>query len=317
MMFCYNFILYLTAGFAKSGTTDFSARIQIHPLVYTGVSKELYWWNQYRFIINSTLSDYSDLLDKAVTNILQHPSSDNENIIKPYYPAIVGELTTITMNDVAYWREDPRNKGLQEPKYLTPHDVHGLNNDVKLIVLMRNPVSRLYSHYNMFRSKFNPSPDDFHTRVINSIQWWEKCLKILPLRGCLYGSPPEMPEVEHTISSWWKTEHNYTGTIRDGLYYFFLKDWLNVFPQKNILLIKSEEYNDNKLSIINNQVFPFLGIPTAEGVVAHQIQQMPNIFGRKYLPMLQTTKDVLNKFYGTYNKMLANLLGDTKWIWKA
>lgn len=43
-------------GVAKSGTTDLNSRIKLHPEVYGGTAKELYWWNQMRFsLLGATL----------------------------------------------------------------------------------------------------------------------------------------------------------------------------------------------------------------------------------------------------------------------
>jgi len=36
-------------GTAKSGTTDFFARLVQHPLIFSGAGKELHWWSRLRF----------------------------------------------------------------------------------------------------------------------------------------------------------------------------------------------------------------------------------------------------------------------------
>ena len=98
---------FILIGVAKSGTSDFTLRISKHPVFFKAANKELYWWNQYRFLINSTLSDYTDLFDQSVRYLILHPSNDRF-YLRPYFSGVTGEMTGITMTDVAYWREDPR-----------------------------------------------------------------------------------------------------------------------------------------------------------------------------------------------------------------
>ena len=104
---------FMLLGVAKSGTSDIQYRLVKSGYVSMSFSKELYWWNQYRFNPNATLSDYSDLLDFGLKQMVQLKTTDKDGDGKrPFYPRILGEMTSITLSDVSYWREDPRNKGL-------------------------------------------------------------------------------------------------------------------------------------------------------------------------------------------------------------
>lgn len=222
-------------------------------------------------------------------------------------------MTSNTLIDSAHWREDPRNKELQEPIYLTPHDIYDLNPNTKFIVLLRNPVTRIYSKYNMLRWK-TKSPENFHIFIRNSVIWWENCTFVLPVRGCLYGSPPEMPSVEPNLSGWWPLSQNYSGTIREGMYYLFLQDWFSIFPRSSFMFVRSEDYTHNQLSVMN-EAFNFLGIPTAGDKVVNKIEKMQKAFVLSYKPMLHITKHLLQNFYMEYNQKLADLLGNDKWLW--
>jgi hypothetical protein len=44
--------------------------------------------------------------------------------------------------DMTGWQHIPQNKGLKEPEYLTPHVIKHVNPNVKLIVILRDPVER-------------------------------------------------------------------------------------------------------------------------------------------------------------------------------
>ena len=306
---------FMLLGFAKCGSTDFQFRAVKNKYMVKGFTKEYYWWETYRFTANASLSDYSDILDSSLKDLL---ALSDATAAQPHYPGVTGEMTTITLNSMPHWRNDPRNAGLNEPRYLTPHDIKPVLPSVKFIVLMRNPVSRLYSHYNMWSPYrgFKVGPQDFHTRVVPSLQWWRNCTAILPERNCLYGSPPEVKPVEWELSSWWQKEYNHSGEFRSGMYALFLKDWLDVFPRQQFLFLRTEDYGADKLGTLNDQVYPFLNIPKVDGKDRERIETMKNVFQQKYEPMFNETREILTAFYQPFNEKLAKLLGDDKWLWK-
>ena len=55
---------------------------------------------------------------------------------------IEGDGTPMDMSDNSGWPSIPQNNRLTEPKYMTPHMIKHLNPDVKLIVILRDPVER-------------------------------------------------------------------------------------------------------------------------------------------------------------------------------
>ena len=40
------------------------------------------------------------------------------------------------------WKLIPQNQGLKEPQFITPHLIRHMNPDVKIIVILRDPVER-------------------------------------------------------------------------------------------------------------------------------------------------------------------------------
>lgn len=311
---------FMLLGMAKSGTTDFSNRIQAHPLVFGGVKKEPFYWSQLRMEINATIGDYSDIFDVSLRKILQNPY-DGEDDTK-LYPQILGEFTSFTFSDDGWWTEHPDNQDSLEPKRLKVHDIHDVLPNVKLLVILRNPVTRLYSSYNMFRlKKGRHNPTDFHQRVVKSIEWWHNCteLKKLPRRRCMYGNIPEMPpNTEKDLGNRWDGETNvanYSTEIRKSMYAIILKDWLSVFPKEQFLVLKTEEYSQKPVDTFNNVVLPFLNMPVMGEPEDTKMDKEEHSNTRRYDPMLPETRDILTKFYVPFNKELAELLGDDKWLW--
>ena len=48
--------------------------------------------------------------------------------------------------------------------------------------------------------------------------------------------------------------------LRVGMYHIFIKDWMDVFPRNQILVIKTEDMEETKLKKIYEQLFHFLEI---------------------------------------------------------
>lgn len=287
-------------------------RLTQHPEVHPAVRKELYWWSQYRHLINATLGDYSDLFTKSTAEltheIMQHGNNQH----------VLGEFTSMTFFDFSHWREDPRNKGYLEPLKTPVHDLMSVLPDVKLIVILRNPTTRFYSNFKMFRK--SGSPQTFHRYVLGSIEWWNNCLSRLPERNCAFGSPPGMPPVYDKIGNrneWWRHDRNYSGEIRHGMYGIMVNEWLNVVPRENMLFIKlEEEYSPDLEHAYRDIIFPFLGLQKLEQSELTILANKHPSYKRKYSPMLEETKVILDEFYKPFNERLAKALGDDKWLWQ-
>ena len=71
-------------------------------------------------------------------------------------------------------------KGLIEPAILTPEKIAHVLPNPKIIMILREPVARLWSDYRFFAKyrKHNVTADDFHNVVTNAINWWKKCVKV-------------------------------------------------------------------------------------------------------------------------------------------
>lgn len=64
-------------------------------------------------------------------------------------------------------------------------------------MLLRNPTDRLFSDYKYYYGG-NQTAQDFHNKVVRSIEWWNRCIKIHPLKACAYGQAPNgLPELSY------------------------------------------------------------------------------------------------------------------------
>jgi len=112
---------------------------------------------------------------------------------------------------------------------------------VKLIVLLRNPTDRAYSHYNhVIRTK------DENLSFEEAIKNEEKML---------VGEIEKIIENEN-YDSWNLKVFSY---LARGMYYDQLKVWMTLFPTKQFLILKTEDYLKDPNKILN-QVFSFLNV---------------------------------------------------------
>src|SRR5439155_25683479 len=117
--------------------------------------------------------------------------------------------------------------------------VHQFLPDVKLIVLLRNPVNRAYSHYNHEIRKGTESLS------------FEEALEKEPAR--LNGETERLNKDPYYYSH----NHQHFSYLSRGIYIDQLKTWMNYFPKDRFLIIKSEDLLKNTQFELN-RIYKFL-----------------------------------------------------------
>ncbi|KAK7080939.1 hypothetical protein SK128_000255 [Halocaridina rubra] len=93
---------------------------------------------------------------------------------------------------------------------------------------------------------------------------------------------------------------------------------MSVFPKEQILVLRMEDYHQD-IAATMTSVYAHLGL---RGLNANEERQMNMVpvqnKNRKKMnigKILNSTEDILRKFYEEYNKDLADLLGDLRFTW--
>ncbi len=140
---------FLIAGTQKGGTTALSAYLEIHPEICMSQQKEVHFFDNETYFRTSQV-DYS------IYHLFFNP--------KPSH-VLLGEATPIYM----YWHDAPKR-------------IWAYNPEIKIIVLLRNPIERAFSHWNMERS-----------RNADSYSFWDaiqreqdRCREALPYQHRVY-----------------------------------------------------------------------------------------------------------------------------------
>ncbi len=236
---------FIIMGVGKCGTTSLYKYLSQHPQVLSPHNKELNFFN-YNFA-------------RGIDWYLAH------------FPAIADCQGFIT--------------GEASPSYFAaPHADERIFQSfpqVKLIVLLRNPVERLVSHYHhLVREGFEK----------NSL---EVALNL------------EIKTIEQATEAQLTHHMGYLGV---GMYIYKLKRWLSLFPQQQLLILKSEDfYQNTPLTML--QVGNFLNL-------AHEtLPDYPKYNSGSYRKIDDNLRQQLSRFFQPHNQKLENFL-NRKFNWK-
>ena len=195
-------------GSQKSGTSSLAHYLSLHPNVKFSHVKEIHFFNQN---INRPLSEY-----------------------KHYFPTI--PYKKLYKNSIA---------GEATPDYMAyPQFAEALSQispDIKLIVLLKNPVDRAFSHYK-------------HNLMMNR-EWlsFEDAIEIEDKRINL-----NYIDLFKTKKDAIKNYSNYSYKEK-GIYYRQLKWLYSKFPKNNIKIIEFKEFINNTETVYDDTC-KFLGI---------------------------------------------------------
>ncbi|XP_021357111.1 carbohydrate sulfotransferase 15-like [Mizuhopecten yessoensis] len=298
-------------GVDKSGTTDLFYRLIRHPHVIGNqgyIGKETFWWawKRYGLDLRKTVPRrdfdyYINFFREAAATIEETTDASG------YHDVITGDGSPVDFWDFRGWTDIPQNNGLKEPRILTPHLIGHINPDTRFILIIRDPIERLYSDYHFLPIKRVCTPESFHSAVARSFGVLSSCLHGNTLRHCLFDKDLHQ-------------KFNENARIHLGFYVVYLVEWLKVFPRKQFLIIRFEDYITDIPKYIN-RVYRFLDLAPVSlqqtAVLGILSPVRENVTKRKVKakPMLNKTRDILRDIYQPFNVELSNLLKNEDFLW--
>lgn len=288
-LFCLPYFYLI--GAPKSATTDLWSKLMFHPDVVKTFDKEPQFWTRGNLVrgLMRYCSNFMPLI-KAITR--------NEHTMSSY---ISGDGTASN-----FWerRRSQMLYGRQPdgPPYFTADLIRAIQPNARIIVIIREPSSRLYSEY-LDLDSFWPlfkSPEDFHVRIENVIDNFNKCL-----------------ETHHVASC---ASNYYQPRIQIGMYSVHIREWLKRFPTEQVHIIRTEDWAQDAVSELQ-EVFKFLSLSEISKETIDQFSQKKRMNERKPRNkriggMLPETRELLTSFYQPFNEDLAKLLQNEKYLWK-
>ncbi|KAK3088062.1 hypothetical protein FSP39_014149 [Pinctada imbricata] len=255
-------------GVCKTGTTDLYQRLLKHPQIIPNrgiLKKETWYWTWRRYGKGS--GDPMDFWDHT------------------------------------QWKFIPQNNiSWLEPKYTAPNLIRHVLPKIRLIVMLRDPIERLYSHY--YHAGYGSNRQSFHRDVMSALQVLHRCRQNFTLRSCLYNQ---------TIMN------QLNVPIYASIYHVHMKTWMDVFPSNQIHIIRTEDFSKD-LSGHMTELFKFLNISDVSQKLLQNISTTRHAYETQKKksagPMLQETWDILKTFFDIENKELVKLLNNTKFNWE-
>ncbi len=174
------------------------------------------------------------------------------------------------------------------PYYLfhpvVPERLHELLPDARLIVLLRDPVRRAYSHY-------------WHER--------DKGREPLSFEEAIAAEPARIEQADAELASGAlerSREHQLHSYLARGRYAEQLERWFALFPREQFLVLRFEDLVREPLVVLN-QALAYLGLPAVDSADLEARNT------RKYPPMSEETAERLRNYFATHNRRLETLLG--------
>jgi radical SAM protein with 4Fe4S-binding SPASM domain len=182
--------------------------------------------------------------------------------------------------------------GEASPRYFflpyVPQRVVQVFPNIKLILLLRNPVDRAYSQYHHnYRNR----------RVTESFETVIEAAKRLDERQL------NIPVHDPAFSK----KYRRVSYLARGVYIHQLKRWLEYFPLEQFLILKSEDFFKNPGKTMD-RVFAFLGLKP------YVITNFDKKNSYDYPPMNPAVREKLLEYFRPFNRQLYHLLGiDYNW----
>jgi hypothetical protein len=159
--------------------------------------------------------------------------------------------------------------------------------NIKLIVLLRNPVDRTISHYyDIVRTNYEKR--SLEEAIYSEIDILEGATEAALMDG-----------------TYFKRSWNY---LLNSLYVYALKRWMSLFPREQFLIIKSEDLYASSASVVQ-QTFQFLDLPE------YQLKNYPKHYPGNYKSKPSNEiRQALSEYFKPHNEQLEDFLG-VKFNW--
>eukprot|EP00592_Proboscia_alata_P023255 CAMPEP_0194424860 /NCGR_PEP_ID=MMETSP0176-20130528/24159_1 /TAXON_ID=216777 /ORGANISM="Proboscia alata, Strain PI-D3" /LENGTH=462 /DNA_ID=CAMNT_0039234875 /DNA_START=48 /DNA_END=1433 /DNA_ORIENTATION=+ len=333
---------FLIIGAQKAGTSAIAAYLKDHPnIIQAGRKKELHFY---------LTKEYDEAISKLMKPQIFSPQSEDENDVytnEDAHEDINRARETYAQN---FRFDDIGHPGLESfdatPAYLfmshlVPQRAKVISPWAQIIAILRNPVDRAYSQFNMHTkgpsAKFYTT---FEAAIKEDIGYMVRA-GLVP-RDCWNFDSIEIGEIyynrndsnichqhsmRHTAAEeedlWAKYFNSLPritnmGVIGRGLYAVQLQQWLKYFPIENnngannntkstTLVLKTELMQSPTNTRASYQrIVKHVNLPDFEFTFNHRFQTGKYSGGE----MNNNTRSMLEKFFEPYNRRLHSLLGE-------
>lgn len=172
---------------------------------------------------------------------------------------------------------------------------------VKLIAVLRDPVLRAYSAWQMYRRQLESDPD-FYEKLLRDRYTPEEGAKMVRR------TPAEMDDfylaVQREAACVAAGKPMLMSVLELGLYGPQLKRYADIFPREQLLILDSNDLRTRRVHTLN-RVLRFIGLPQWNWTDT----DLTDVFvGKWSAPMPERARDFLREYYRDSNRMLAEMM---------
>lgn len=298
-------------GFPKCGTTLLYKYIEAHPFMAKPREKEGQFWREF---VRTKQVEYKEL--QTLLYLFHFYSASKAIKLHPQRFTVDASASTVFATSLPYIE-------IEKDSCVVPVLLHTSLPNSKLLIIMRNPIDRLWSDFWYFcsrtewRSRFGITvPENilpkvseiFHNLTVSALQEFSNCIDsnfsevyCVTLAGSISGEEAGCEKVRLGLS----------------VYFIHILRWFSVFPRNQILLIRLEDLVADPTESMN-RVWSFLNVPSINKVIKYKQNDNEWITSRKYRAhfiMLEKTRNLLRHFFHSYNFKLAELVDDKRYLW--
>ena len=250
---------FIIIGVGRAGTTALYSYLIQHPSIH------------------SALADDEKLASDI--HFFEYMESDSISWYKSHFPILLPKLNSQKHHKIT---GEFTSTYFYHPD--VPERIYQLVPRVKLIVILRNPIDKIYStYYQQFRY------GEVSTSFEETIDAELRRIKILE------GNPDlrsQHPGFSNFVSQ---------NILRHGIYADYFINWFELFNKKQILILNADDLKKDTKNTLQ-QVFEFLDVED------HPIENLSHISARKYPKLNDITRKKLIEFYKPHNERLNKLL---------
>jgi len=252
---------FIIIGTMRGGTTSLYSYLTEHPNIGPAYMKEVHFFDVY---FSKGLHWYR----------AQFPSS-----VQKYYTERVQKQNFITGEASPYYLFHPH----------APKRIAKTLPQVKLIVLLRNPVTRAYSHY-------------YHEVAGGH----EKIATFEEAIACEEERIAKEAELLDKNEQYISYNHRHFSYLARGIYVDQLKVWMNLFPKEQFLILKSEDFYADPAAGLK-QVLDFVNVPDLS--LKAQKEEYEQLNTTTPPRMNPATRKRLSEYFEPHNSRLYKYLG--------
>ncbi|XP_065886903.1 carbohydrate sulfotransferase 15-like [Dysidea avara] len=297
-------------GYPKCGSTTFYSSTIRHPESIGAVQGYGWLGRHSAGLVKGYEEAIKTVLDSVEYFIRPTSVIESESTKSSYYNGIFSDFA----QDTSWLRhgfDGVADGSLCDPPLLLKE----IQPNAKFVVLMREPISRQYSAFWYTSGKLKPyliandGPSIFADSTDKFFSRLKQCSSSQSMIHCIRDAGK------------FHSYYNAKEQIYASFYYVYLLPWLQVFPRKNFLFIRTEDMAKDTVGVLK-QVFKFLEMsPLPEDTLQHIFQQNTGNRNQTYihknanLQLSSSTKKHLRAYYRPFNEKLAELLKDDKFLW--